>query len=702
MALSFEQFQQYRSQGLSPEQIVHAEAMQPKGQPQQPAKESGGFIQGVASDLAKRGQNIKSDFMADMKSAQKPSLKGAVGAAFGKTGVNFLGQVAGGVFDVAGQAIKTGYEKLVPEQTKEDIKNTTLDVLQTPAGQAGLSALKAGTDVWDKFKEANPDTAKYLGNVVNIASVLPVSAPVGEGLTATGKVIEASGEKATSILKSKLAQDIVKAAETKAVKLDQVGRTTEIGRGLLKKSIIEPTKLEKMAADEVAKIPEITAKNTMQQNYNIIKKYAIDEAKNLESAVKSNPFIISKKEIMSRLNGAAKDLSGSPLIVGDAEKMANRLVEGAKKIVSEEAGNGSGLLSARKRFDQWVLSQKPKAFDAKAENAFTMANKAVRDTLNTVLDEKATSVGVKNSLRKQSSLYRAMENVAPKAATEADSAIGRILQRAGDILGTKNRVVQAVAAAAGIGGLGAAATFAPAAAVLGGTGFVLYRGGKFILKPEVRTAIGKLLQDAGHLLNPADVKVLNGIMEKTKGTGVGLTIKEDLRFPNKSPLIQEARGLELGKHKSFIEQAKRLETGQTKNLEGEFAIDALDKRLDSLGIDYAKLNTAEKLDAFHRFETKGLPIPKELKRISQPLQEGGKIATKIAEVKKSIKPDEINTLKDFTDLVAGNLPGAKYKFQDSLFRDVQAIFKRYGLKQVETREGMAGRIGTFLTKLGVK
>ena len=188
--------------------------------------------------------------------------------------------------------------------------------------------------------------------------------------------------------------------------------------------------------------------------------------------------------------------------------MAGRLIEGAKKIIEKNEGKGSGLLKARKEYDAWVLSQKPKAFDATAENAFTVANNTVRDTLNTILDDNATNLGIKDSLRKQFNLYKAMENIAPKAAEEANTPITRAMQRIGQTLGTKNKIVQAIAAAVGIGGLGAAATFAPAAAVLGGVGYVIYSGGKLILNPQVRILFGRLLQTSSHLLNPEDKRII--------------------------------------------------------------------------------------------------------------------------------------------------------------------------------------------------
>jgi hypothetical protein len=128
------------------------------------------------------------------------------------------------------------------------------------------------------------------------------------------------------------------------------------------------------------------------------------------------------------------------------------------------------------------------------------------------LEEKAPTLGIKSSLKRQSSLFNALDTLEVKAAQEADNAIGRAMQRIGMVLGTKSKVVQAVAAAAGIGGLGAAATFAPAVAIIGIPIYLIWRGGKYILKPQVRIAIGKLLESAGSGLSATERNTLIGVM----------------------------------------------------------------------------------------------------------------------------------------------------------------------------------------------
>jgi len=366
-----------------------------------------------------------------------------------------------------------------------------------------------------QLADKHPELAKNIEAMINLLTVgagktveQPLKSAAGEVMTGAGKAIEKSGLESINIAKNKFVQDLVGPIKTKAVKEAEVARTTETGIGPFKKSVITPTSAEARAAEEVSKIPNVKEGNTYQQNYNHISEANLAEAKKLEADIIANDFVIPKREVLSRMQAAKDTLSKSPVIVGDAEKTADKLIAGASEIIARNEGKGSGLLKAKKEYDQWVLSQKPKAFDGATENAFTLANREIRNVFKDILDTNAPNAQVKTSLAKQSSLYEAMDNIAPKAAQEADTAIMRAFQKISEKLGTKNRAVQILAAAAGIGGLGAAATFAPAAAVLGGAGFVMYKAGKLILKPQVRTAIGKLLQQFGHLLNPEDKKIL--------------------------------------------------------------------------------------------------------------------------------------------------------------------------------------------------
>jgi len=441
--------------------------------------------------------------------------------ALSKSGSNYLEKAKqGNVIGAAGELVRSGVrtvgavaEGAFTPITEAPIIKQTLDLIGEKIGNTEVAQKLA------KKIQENPETAQDIFDVVNTLTLgvgkvaeAPLKAVTGETLTKTGTSLEKSALKTLESEKSKFVRDLIRPEQTKLVKEAQVGRTIEKGRGIFKKSEVLPTSSELKIEKAVASIPEIKNTNTFQQNYNIIKDANIKEAQLLEKQINEKDFIIPKKEVKSRLTQAKTSLSESPLITGDAEKMAEKLLAKANQLVDSNTGTGSGILKARKEFDAWVLSQKPKAFDATAENAFTLANREVRKTFNELLDEKAIDVGVKESLSKQSALYNAMDNIAPKAAQEADTAIGRAFNNMAKTVGIKNKAVQQIAAIAGIGGLGAAATFAPAVAIGGGLTFLGYKGAKLLMKPQIRVVLGKLLKQSGKLLNTEDKTILENAL----------------------------------------------------------------------------------------------------------------------------------------------------------------------------------------------
>lgn len=550
MALTQEQLNRIRqkygtvstsSTGRTPEQQRLLDMLDKKmgkqvGQTEQAEPEKKGFLAGIAESFKKRAGAVKETFKETAAGDITPVETGiqTVGTGFG-----FLGDVLGEGLKGAGRIVSAITPDVVEKKFKEEWQKESKKFKGSAIGKFTLKAISEDFEAYQKFKEKHPRAAKDIESVANIASFIPV----GKGAQIAGKGVKAgapslklaTGRGATVLEKSVEASErsfvrrLIAPVQSKAVKEAQVARTTERGFGPFKRSIIAPEARDSAAENVIMKIPKVKGNKTFQQNYNIIREYNENLARKLESDIIANDFIIPKQEVMSKLNNIKNKLSESPLITGDAERTANKLLAGMEKIVKNEPGKASGIFKARKKYDRWVLEQKPKAFDAKAENAFTIANREIRQGINDLLEAKAPQIGIKKSLGEQSALYRAMGNLIPKAAIEADTAVGRLLQRVGRVLGIKSKVVQGIAAAAGIGGLGAAATFAPAVAALGVGSYVIYRGGKLILNPALRKYGAKFLREIEKALpeikNPAmlkqmkqDKKVLEDLLGgETKG-----------------------------------------------------------------------------------------------------------------------------------------------------------------------------------------
>ncbi len=555
-----------------------------------PIEQPKGYFGRVLEDYSKAGESIVESAKTgsqDLFNGDKPV--GSRTAAILRTGLNTAGQVAKAATApiIEAPGVKPIIAK-IGEKVGEKIAKPVSTVVESFPGGSAITQIpfiknliergdqegaKTITDVITKaeeLKKKHPQVAQDIDNVISILTLgggkaveQPLKEASGSILKSTGAAIEKSGVDALDSQTKSFLEDLIRPSQTKLVKEAQVARTTEKGIGPFKKSVIEPEQYEKDAVAEVAKIPDVKPSNTFQQNYNIIRDHNIAEAQNLEKAITENDFVIPKKEVISRLNSTKEILAKSPVLVGDAEKTADRLLAGAVDFVNKNIGKGTGLLKAKKEFDQWVLTQKPKAFDSAAENAFSIANREVRKVFKDILDENAPNAMVKQSLSRQHALYNAMENIVPKAAQEADTAFKRVLQRAAGVLGTKNKVVQAVAAAAGIGGLGAAATFAPGVALSVIPSYMIYRAGKLIMKPELRIAVGRLLQKSENILNTESRATLKGFLEEYGGgqNKQGGFIKNPLSSSVQIPKELESLAQEAKRFKSAEEFVKAAQDG---------------------------------------------------------------------------------------------------------------------------------------------
>ncbi len=470
-----------------------------------------GFFTRVAGDIRERGERFGEGFERDRELVP--------------TALQLTGETIGGAFDVLGETLVSGGRVLsaitpdiLEEPIVEGVKTTGQFLTDTQTGQAVLNAIQQGADIFEELQKTNPELAENLRAIANIASILPAERALGfaKGAGKVGRTLEESGEASLRAQKKSFIERLVSPIRTKKVKEAQVPRQREIG--FRKKTVTKPTRQETRAAEALIDIETLSPRRTTQFNFNAIQDANIAEAKTLKTLLSENDFNFPRKELNAVLEKSKEKLKANPAIVGDAEKTADKLIAEINRRVKEAPAKGSSLLQVRKDFDQWVKSQKgANIFDPNRENAFSLANREIRDSINNFIDVKAINVDVKSSLAKQTSLFNAMEIIVPKAAQEADTAFLRTLQKVGKVLGVKSRIVQGLAALIGIGGLGAAAAFAPPVAVIGGLGLLTFKGGKLILNPKVRILLGKTIRELEKTGAIAEItairEFLNGIEE---------------------------------------------------------------------------------------------------------------------------------------------------------------------------------------------
>lgn len=455
------------------------------------------FFERFGGDLKERfgeqGTEIITAFLEDEQNLPETIMQWN-GKVIAGTAMDFIGEVliSGG----------RGLSAVTPDVIEDPIKGGATflahKMLETDAGQAGLEKAKEGLASYQEWAGDNPAMARNLDAVVNIGLLAtPVKikprAPGASALGRAGQRVERSGRKSQVKNRRDFIDKLVRPEQTKRVRTDQVSRTSE--QGLFKKKVAELTRPQADSAREIARIPGVSAQKTIQGNYNVLQKAVSAEAAGLERALanfKGNR-VFDFDEYFKVLDEVKAGLGNSAL-VGDSAKIAERVIDQMKIIVPKNGVTLDKLLRSRKDLDAWIVKQKPKAFDPNTANAMSMAVREVRQATNNFIAQRAPSVRIRSSLDKQFRLLRAMDDIAVKAASEGDSAIRRSFQKVLSFLPLRSEFNNAAALVFGVGGLGAAAMFAPFFTKLAGTVGATYVAGKAIMAPSTRKGLGQLIK----------------------------------------------------------------------------------------------------------------------------------------------------------------------------------------------------------------
>lgn len=472
---------------------------QPVDQPaKQPEKEAG-FISGVSADLEKRiesGVQTGKEFLGGELSLQEAMLQEG-------------GAVAGAAWDIAGEGLASagrGIKEITPEPVQKAVGAGFESLISAlPFKDEAIGALSSGIEGWNFFTESNPRAAKNIESIVNIGMILSPAKVKAKAkptmLSDAAKSLDSTIKRQILKKRSDFVGDLITPERTKKVLIDETSRTAEKGRGMFKRSVVELSKKEKEIASEVSKINNVTPKNSFQGNLNAIAQENTKLAKKLDKAVGNRKVLGIHSKANKKIDEAISlMIEESPVITGKTETVANKIAIKAKQIIARSPDTPKGVLDARKELDSWIKSQKgKKAFDPELEGALSLAVRSVRGALNDTVEASA-GASVKRSLKKQSLLYNAMDNLGPKAAAEANNAIGRLVQNMAQVLPFRSKFVNEVGTVLGLGVVGSSVLLSPYFA--GGlAATVVGRGAyKAAISPKVKQALSKLLKETDNAI----------------------------------------------------------------------------------------------------------------------------------------------------------------------------------------------------------
>lgn len=412
------------------------------------------------------------------------------------TGLQMLGTAAGAVYAPAGEAAKSAYNSL-PDAITQPINNAASSAMQTgqqayATGVDKLANTRPGNEIGDYLMNSPhiqngmqevSDDAKALANLLTLSKAKEVS---GDTSMAIGDKLVDSGEAAQDAAKQSYMQDLVRPKEIPTVQADNALRTIQVNG----KNIYQPSAQEQQMAKNVSNIPGVSKSNSVQGNLSAIVSANKDEAAALQSRLQKNPVSVDLGDVQNGINKIIPDLKNHPYITGDGESAALKVVNMMNESVLKNAGqNGTittaNLLQARKDFDNGLPER---IFTSPTDTATTVAAKSLRSMLNNIIATADPSADVLASLKKQSTLYDAADNIAPKAAGEAPTKLGRAMQSL-----SPSSMKGAISNA----GLGAALLAGshyisvPPAAVAGAAG--VYGVSKAAMSPTTRVLLGKAL-----------------------------------------------------------------------------------------------------------------------------------------------------------------------------------------------------------------
>lgn len=406
----------------------------PETQPKKPGFFQG-LIQGVASPFARLGVEAY-----NVGSGVNKAIHGDVAggsAELDKTrDLGFLGQTKPTLTNSTNPGIKEGL----------DIAGQGIELGTDFAGAgAGKDLVKgAGEQTVKQLIKTGAKEGALIGGVQGFGSSLEGdNQSIGKTLTSTiggagaGAILGGATGGITGYLKGRPWSSVDQGVKDTWEKIQPKLNATETAtarasgnitkKGILQTAELQPTKLDKQMI-EVAH-PYVSGVKNEEQMIANMRKGIQDHATTLRAGLDQSNAIWSQ----NNLKGAINAIEKPHLLSGDLEKSFDKTLN----VVLDKAQTAdkklSGLLDVRQQFDQEVAKQYPNLYNGSdSMSAIKQAVKATRQAINDLIEKKlpngmtADGIPFKQSLKTQSLLYDAIDNVAAKG----DKIGSNILSRA--------------------------------------------------------------------------------------------------------------------------------------------------------------------------------------------------------------------------------------------------------------------------------
>jgi hypothetical protein len=478
-------------------------------------------------DAIEKRQLMLTDVLEATANGEQGYASGVLQVA-GKYGAGLVGDFIGQSLMSAGSTALEVGDAITPDWATDPVIDTAKKagtmLLNTDAAQSGIEAAKEGLEVYQAWKEENPVTARNLESTVNIGLLLAplkggkkveagIADDIAEAGARTGDRLRVSADLTEQKARDRFFERLLEPTRTAKVNQDIIRRTeqvdTRLGRLL---NIQKPvaTAAEKSSMQALRGVAGLSPKKSWTQNHNIIDKAIRTEGKKLETLVGNSRAKFQVSDLTKRLEDVKQSMKANPTLSVDGANAAGKLIDDFMVHLGKQGkftagaagpqGNAVMLLKARKALDAEFRRAnraiQPDKMLGQAENGQNLAMRTLRTEINKFVDELVPGNStVRNSLARQRALYNALDNVAPKAWNEGSNAIKRAWTAATKFLPIRSEASQMLALASGVGGLGAAALFAPAISTVALTGMASYGMGRAVSSPMVRRLLARVIDD---------------------------------------------------------------------------------------------------------------------------------------------------------------------------------------------------------------
>jgi len=337
-------------------------------------------------------------------------------------------------FDVLANTIVVGAEgalSLVPDAAKEGTMEFLNQALQTETGQLAMKALGEGAEAWEDYSQKYPNQAANWRAFFEIQAGLPKNILLDYSPDLRPIRISTIGTRKVTEPLAGIDKDVYNIAYSSPQKSIEQAKLTTDPRGPLRTQQQLASQEQLDVIDELKKAG-VKGNLTLQQNLNRTQEYLdrLDRSI-LGMARRRKAQTVDTAKFTEYLSAEFREiLSNNPRILNNktAKAKLQKNYDEFLAILKEQGNTAEGFLNARRIFDDRMRRSGVDVGDSKL-NADVLTAHAVRRAGNKSLFDIVPEA--EDIFARQSRVLSVQDNIALKAAKEAQTAIGRYVQELG-------------------------------------------------------------------------------------------------------------------------------------------------------------------------------------------------------------------------------------------------------------------------------